>query len=83
MYWVSCVSAGSWVTGWFTSDALPPFDGCVCVCVCVCAGVGGMVSVGPCAWNTYLAVCRWWLCVLVLGDTVWSDGVVPGPLMGV
>ena len=32
VYWVSCVSAGSWVTGWFTSDALPPFDGCVCVC---------------------------------------------------
>ena len=58
---------------------------CVCVCVCVCAraqGWGGFW--GPCAWNTYLAVCRLWLCVLVLGDTVQSEhGIVPGPLMGV
>ena len=52
--------------------------------VCVCVGGGGVVSVGPCAWNTYLAVCRLWLCVPVLGDTVRSEhGVVPGPLMGV
>ena len=39
MRWVNCVSAGSWVTGWFTSDVLPPLDVCVCMCVCVCVCV--------------------------------------------
>ena len=47
MRWVNCVSAGSWVTGWFTSDVLPLLDGCVCVCVCVCVSAGVGWFLGP------------------------------------